>query len=38
MLGPLAVYFCLVPFLAVTLLAASALLGERHHERATGVG
>jgi NADH-quinone oxidoreductase subunit A len=31
----LAVYFGIVLLLAVVLLAASALLGERHHERAT---
>jgi NADH-quinone oxidoreductase subunit A len=37
MLWPLAAYFCVVLFLAATLLAASALLGERHHERATGL-
>ena len=37
MLWPLAVYFGIVLLLAVMLLAASALLGERHHERATGL-
>ena len=36
-LWPLAVYFGIVLILAVMLLAASALLGERHHERATGL-
>ena len=36
-LWPLAVYFGIVLLLAVLLLAASALLGERHHERATGL-
>jgi NADH-quinone oxidoreductase subunit A len=33
----LAVYFGIVLLLAVMLLAVSALLGERHHERATGL-
>ena len=37
MLWPLAVYFGIVLLLAVVLLAGSALLGERHHERATGL-
>ena len=37
MLWPLAVYLCIVLVLAATLLALSALLGERHHERATGL-
>ena len=37
MLWPLAVYFGIVLLLAVMLLGASALLGERHHERATGL-
>jgi len=36
-LWPLAVYSGIVLLLAVMLLAASALLGERHHERATGL-
>ena len=36
-LWPLAVYFGIVLLLAVVLLGASALLGERHHERATGL-
>jgi NADH-quinone oxidoreductase subunit A len=36
-LWPLAVYFGIVLLLAVMLLAASALLGERHHERARGL-
>ena len=36
-LWPLAVYFGIVLFLAAMLLGASALLGERHHERATGL-
>lgn len=36
-LWPLAVYFGIVLLLAVMLLAASALLGERHHERAKGL-
>jgi NADH-quinone oxidoreductase subunit A len=36
-LWPLAVYFGVVLLLAVALLAVSALLGERHHERATGM-
>jgi NADH-quinone oxidoreductase subunit A len=37
MLWPLGVYFGIVLLLAVLLLAVSALLGERHHERATGL-
>jgi len=37
MLWPLAVYFCIVLVLAATLLASSALLGERHQERATSL-
>lgn len=37
MLWPLGVYFALVLLLAIFLLAASALLGERHDERATGL-
>ncbi len=37
MLWPLAAYVGIVLLLAVTLLAVSWLLGERHHERATGV-
>src|SRR5665213_326999 len=36
-LWPLAVYFGIVLLLAVTLLVVSALLGERHHDRATGL-
>lgn len=36
MLWPLAAYFAIVIALAGTLLAASALLGQRHDERATG--
>jgi NADH-quinone oxidoreductase subunit A len=36
-LWPLGVYFALVLLLAIFLLAASALLGERHDERATGL-
>lgn len=36
-LWPLALYFGIVLILAVMLLAVSALLGERHHERATGL-
>jgi NADH-quinone oxidoreductase subunit A len=35
-LWPLAAYFAIVIALAGTLLAASALLGQRHDERATG--
>jgi NADH-quinone oxidoreductase subunit A len=34
-LWPLAVYFGITVLFAVLLLAVSALLGERHHERAT---
>jgi NADH-quinone oxidoreductase subunit A len=37
MLWPLAVYFAIVIALAVVLLGMSALLGERHRERATGL-
>ena len=37
MLWPLAVYFGIVLLLVVLLLTVSALLGERHHERATGL-
>jgi NADH-quinone oxidoreductase subunit A len=37
MLWPLAVYFAIVIALAVVLLGLSALLGERHRERATGL-
>jgi len=37
MLWPLAVYLCIVLVLAATLLASSALLGERHQERATSL-
>ena len=36
MLWPLAVYVAIVIALAVMLLGLSALLGERHRERATG--
>jgi NADH-quinone oxidoreductase subunit A len=36
-LWPLAVYFGIVLLLAVMLLTVSALLGERHRERATGL-
>jgi NADH-quinone oxidoreductase subunit A len=37
MLWPLAVYFAIVIALVVTLLGLSALLGQRHRERATGL-
>ena len=36
-LWPLAVYFAIVIALVVMLLGLSALLGERHRERATGL-
>lgn len=35
MLWPLGLYFVLVVALAAAMLAASAILGERHHERGT---
>ena len=37
MLWPLAVYFAIVIALVVLLLGLSALLGQRHRERATGL-
>jgi NADH-quinone oxidoreductase subunit A len=37
MLWPLAVYFAIVIALVVTLLGLSALLGQRHRERASGL-
>lgn len=37
MLWPLGVYFAIVIALVVTLLGLSALLGQRHRERATGL-
>ncbi len=37
MLWPLAVYFAIVIALVVVLLGLSALLGQRHRERATGL-
>ena len=37
MLWPLTVYFVIVLFLVVMLLGLSAVLGQRHHERATGL-
>jgi NADH-quinone oxidoreductase subunit A len=36
MLWPLLVYFALVVLIAVGMLAASYVLGQRHHDRATG--
>ncbi len=36
-LWPLAVYFVIVLLLVVMLLGLSAVLGQRHHERATGL-
>lgn len=36
-LWPLAVYSALVLFLTATIVAVSALLGQRHRERATGI-
>ena len=35
-LWPLAIYFAIVCFLAVAMLSLSYVLGQRHHERATG--
>ncbi|HEX5474668.1 MAG TPA: NADH-quinone oxidoreductase subunit A [Vicinamibacterales bacterium] len=37
MLWPFGVYFAIVVALAVALLGLSAVLGERHEERATGL-
>ena len=37
MLWPLAVYFAIVIALVVVLLGLSAVLGQRHRERATGL-
>jgi NADH-quinone oxidoreductase subunit A len=37
MLWPLALYFAIVLLLVVMLLGLSAVLGQRHHERATGL-
>lgn len=37
MLWPLALYFVIVLALVVALLGVSALLGQRHHERFTGI-
>ena len=36
MLWPLLVYFALVILIAAGMLAASSVLGQRHHDRATG--
>ncbi|HEX6545681.1 MAG TPA: NADH-quinone oxidoreductase subunit A [Bryobacteraceae bacterium] len=35
-LWPLAIYFAIVCFLAVAMLSLSYVLGQRHHDRATG--